>query len=312
MIQLITADRYGAFLTDLAEMHRLRYRIFKERLGWDVEVSDDMEVDEFDACRPAHLLQKDDGRIQGCVRLLPTVGPTMLRETFPVLLDGEPAPARHTVWESSRFGVDLGSRAERTGRSIARATFELFDGMIEFGLLRQLTDIVTVTDARMERILCRANWPLRRLGPLKAIGKTLAVAGYLEVSHQRLTRVREAGCLSDAVIRMPSDDSSPTGARGVIGAAAQIAIGSRQRRRTTTENAKRHRSKANWLAHHTGPGCPSHRGKRLVAFAWCADHGDPRSHVSRGLGDRGQLHAGGQVTRDQHFHGESSGRTIRR
>ena len=60
MIQLITPDRYGAFLGELAEMHRLRYRVFKERLGWDVEVSGDMEIDEFDACRPAYLLQTDD------------------------------------------------------------------------------------------------------------------------------------------------------------------------------------------------------------------------------------------------------------
>lgn len=221
MIQLITADRYGAFIDDLAEMHRLRYRIFKERLGWDVEVSGDMEVDEFDACRPAYLLQKDDdGRIQGCVRLLPTTGPTMLGETFPVLLDGGPAPACPTIWESSRFGVDLAARAEKTGRSIARATFELFAGMAEFGLMRQLTDIVTVTDARMERILCRANWPLRRLGSPRAIGKTSAVAGYLEVSRQRLTRVREAGCLSGAVIRTPSGDSGPTHSSGAIEAAA--------------------------------------------------------------------------------------------
>ncbi len=80
MLQLISPDRYGEFVDDLAEMHRLRYRIFKERLGWDVEVSGDMEIDEFDACRPAYLLQRDDdGRIQGCVRLLPTTGPTMLR-----------------------------------------------------------------------------------------------------------------------------------------------------------------------------------------------------------------------------------------
>ena len=42
MIQLITADCYGAVLGDLAEMHRLRYRIFKERLGWDVQISGDM------------------------------------------------------------------------------------------------------------------------------------------------------------------------------------------------------------------------------------------------------------------------------
>jgi acyl homoserine lactone synthase len=221
MIQLINPDRYGAFIDDLAEMHRLRYRVFKERLGWDVEVSGDMEIDEFDACLPAYLLQTDDeDRIQGCVRLLPTTGPTMLRDTFPVLLNGLPAPASQTVWESSRFGVDLRSRDEKTGRSIAKATYELFVGMIEFGLMRQLTDIVTVTDVRMERILCRARWPLRRLGSPRAIGKTIAVAGYLEVSQERLACVREAGGLAGRVMRVTGGDAHHASPSEAIGAAA--------------------------------------------------------------------------------------------
>lgn len=201
MLQLISPDRYGEFTDDLAEMHRLRYRIFKERLGWDVQVSGDMEVDEFDACQPVYLLQRnDDCRVQGCVRLLPTTGPTMLRDTFPALLDGQAAPASQVIWESSRFGVDLCTREAKTAGSIARATYELFAGMIEFGLTRRLTDIVTVTDARMERILCRARWPLKRLGAPRAIGKTIAVAGYLEVSRARLSCVREAGGLDKPAI----------------------------------------------------------------------------------------------------------------
>jgi N-acyl-L-homoserine lactone synthetase len=81
----------------------------------------------------------------------------MLRETFPALLDGEAAPTSDSIWESSRFGVDLCTREAKTAGSIAPATYELFAGMIEFGLMQQLTDIVTVTDARMERILCRAR-----------------------------------------------------------------------------------------------------------------------------------------------------------
>ena len=208
MIQLITPDRYGAYMGELTEMHRLRYRVFKERLGWDVEVSGDMEIDEFDACRPAYLLQKDDdGRVQGCVRLLPTTGTTMLRDTFPALLDGQAAPASDAIWESSRFGVDLCTKDTKTARSIARATYELFAGMIEFGMMRQLTDIVTVTDARMERILCRARWPLRRLGSPRPIGKTIAVAGYLEVSRERLQCVREAGGLAGPAISAPQGRS---------------------------------------------------------------------------------------------------------
>jgi acyl homoserine lactone synthase len=98
MMQLITADYYSSFIDAVAEMHRLRYRVFKERLDWDVQFSGDMEIDEFDALHPAYLIQRaTDNRVQGCVRLLPSTGPTMLRDTFPVLLDGAPAPISPTI-----------------------------------------------------------------------------------------------------------------------------------------------------------------------------------------------------------------------
>ena len=86
---------------------------------------------------------------------------------------------------------------------LAGATYELFAGMIEFGLSRRLTQIVTVTDARMERILRRAGWPLRRIGEPHAIGNTLAVAGDLEVSAECLVRVRNAGGLQGPVLWAP-------------------------------------------------------------------------------------------------------------
>jgi N-acyl-L-homoserine lactone synthetase len=201
VIQLISPDAYGKFVDELAAMHRLRFRIFKERLGWDVQVSGDMEVDEYDACQPVYLIQRrEDGPIQGCVRLLSTTGPTMLRDTFPALLDGQAAPASKAVWESSRFGLDLGADHSKSTGGIATATYELFAGMIEFGLMRRLTDIVTVTDSRMERILQRAGWPLRRLGQPRSIGKTIAVAGYLGVSLDSLARIREAAGFEGSVI----------------------------------------------------------------------------------------------------------------
>src|ERR1700719_2068777 len=170
MMQLITRNYYGNFFEEITEMHRLRYRVFKERLDWDVQVSGDMEIDQFDALHPAYLLQRaSDDRIQGCVRLLPSIGPTMLRDTFPVLLDGAAAPTSPAIWESSRFALDLHPNTPKATHGLATATYELFAGMIEFGLSRQLTDIVTVTDARMERILRRAGWSLRRIGKPRAL-----------------------------------------------------------------------------------------------------------------------------------------------
>lgn len=204
MIQLITQPSYGEFSSTLVEMHRLRHRVFKLRMAWDIQTSGDMEVDDFDALSPSYLVQMShSGEVQGSVRLLPTLGPTMLRDTFPALLEARPAPSAPQVWESSRFAIDVPADAPKGDHGITRAAYELFAGMVEFGLSRRLTDIVTVTDVRMERILRRAGWSLRRIGNHSAIGNTLAVAGYLEISLETLASLRKAGGLSAPVLWTP-------------------------------------------------------------------------------------------------------------
>lgn len=205
MIQLITPEFYGAFADELSAMHRLRYRVFKERLAWDVQTSAHMEVDEFDAERPNYLIYRSKNyRVEGCVRLLPSTGPTMLRNAFPALLDGHPFESSPSVWESSRFALEVNLKTRSTMHGLTSATYELFAGMIEFGLSRQLTDIVTVTDVRMERILRRAGWPIRRAGHPRRLGNTQALAGYLEISIDCLTRVRTAGELKSPVLWEPT------------------------------------------------------------------------------------------------------------
>ena len=204
MIQLITASSYGEFSDTLVAMHRLRHRVFKLRMAWEVQTSGDMEIDDFDALHPDYLIQVgENGQVQGAVRMLPTLGPTMLCDTFPALLEGQLAPSNSLVWESSRFAVDVSADAPKGDHGITRAAYELFAGMVEFGLSRRLTDIVTVTDVRMERILRRAGWPLRRIGNPATIGNTVAVAGYLAISSEILAGLRKAGGLSTPVLWTP-------------------------------------------------------------------------------------------------------------
>lgn len=204
MMQLIAPAWHKAFAQDRDEMHRLRYRVFKERLNWGVRVVAGGEADDFDAMQPSYLLQRSrDGNLQGCVRLLPTTGSTMLRDVFPELLGRRQVPAAQSIWESSRFALDLPVGATETTAGLAKATYELFAGMIEFGLSRSLIDIVTVTDVRIERILRRAGWPLRRISEPRMVGETKAVAGYLEVSLDALRRVRRAGEIDRPVLWAP-------------------------------------------------------------------------------------------------------------
>ncbi|MGY8665340.1 acyl-homoserine-lactone synthase [Bradyrhizobium sp. UFLA05-109] len=204
MIQLITESSYAAFSCTLASMYKLRYRVFKQRLEWRVQNCGDMEIDDFDALHPAYLVQTSlEGHVEGSVRLLPTMGPTMVRHTFPMVLGGLPAPADPLVWESSRFAVDASPHAPKGEHGLAKSTYELFAAMIEFGLSRRLNNIVTVTDVRMERILKRAGWPLHRIAVPCSIGNTLAVAGHLEISAEALQKVRNSGALSGPVLWTP-------------------------------------------------------------------------------------------------------------
>ncbi|WP_287179530.1 acyl-homoserine-lactone synthase, partial [Mesorhizobium sp.] len=173
-------------------------------LDWQVKANGGYEIDSFDSLRPHYLLLRGfDGSVDGCVRLLPSTGPTMLGETFPVLLEGKTPPEHPNIWESSRFALDIASSAPKGAGGIAIATYQLFAGMIEFGLSRQLSHIVTVTDLRMERILRRAGWPLERIGEPQTVGVTRALAGYLEVSEKMLQAVRQNGGIGGPVLWAP-------------------------------------------------------------------------------------------------------------
>lgn len=203
MMQLITPDCHAEFADDLQEMHRLRHRVFRERLEWDVSGSGGYEVDSFDTLGSHYLLLRaQSGRLDGCVRLLPTTGPNMLRDNFSMLLKGGQAPEDPRIWESSRFALDVPPSAPKEG-GVALGTYELFAGMIEFGLSRNLHSIVTVTDLRIERILRRAGWPLERLSDPVTIGNTRAIAGYLEISSDSLAMIRSNGRLKGPVLWAP-------------------------------------------------------------------------------------------------------------
>lgn len=100
----------GANIGLLMGMHRLRRKVFKDRLEWAVSVTGDLEMDRFDALDASYLIVKDKNSVLGSVRLLPTTGPNMLADTFPELLDGGSAPNCNSIAESSRF-LAAGGRA---------------------------------------------------------------------------------------------------------------------------------------------------------------------------------------------------------
>jgi acyl homoserine lactone synthase len=189
----LTRHAFGRHVDLVVGMHRLRGRVFKDRLDWDVTVSGDMEIDSYDAEDATYLLVVADGReVVGHVRLLPTLGPNMLADTFPFLMDDGEAPCSPGIVESSRFCVDTSRVTDVTGNGTRRATNLLFASILEWCLAHGQHTLATVTDTRMERILRRSGWPLQRLGAPRRIGTTDAVAGLLPITSERLRAFREA------------------------------------------------------------------------------------------------------------------------
>lgn len=187
----VSPDRYADHSHLLREMHRLRCLVFRQRLGWDVSITDGAEEDDYDSLGPTYILTvTDKERVVGCARLLPAMGPTMLVRTFPQLLATGSINASSQIVESSRFCVDTSSPGERGGGQIHYVTLTMFAGMIDWSMANGYDEIVTATDLRFERILNRAGWPMKRLGDPVAIGNTVAVSGTLPADQASFDRVR--------------------------------------------------------------------------------------------------------------------------
>lgn len=170
---------------DLEGMYQLRYEIFSQKLGWEVNAVNGMERDLFDDVpEVSYMVAKSPaGSIDACWRLLPTLGPHMLRDTFPQLLYGQPAPAGVDCWELSRFAVAT-DRAGTSNAAIGPVSKGLMAESIAFAKARGIVRYTTVTTPVMERMLKHAGITISRLGPPMRIGVAAAVACVIELDER--------------------------------------------------------------------------------------------------------------------------------
>jgi N-acyl-L-homoserine lactone synthetase len=193
MILVIDALNEADHRRELEEVFRLRKRVFHDRLGWDIELTDDMEIDRFDRLHPAHIMSLDEaGRAVGCMRLLQTTGPHMLSDVFSDILGGEPPLRSATIWEATRFCVDMSRLRSGRGRnSIGYVTSEVMIGAFEYAMAAGVTDAVAVIDPVMDRVLKRSgNAPNGYLGAPTPMGKVTALAALMDASPERVAQIR--------------------------------------------------------------------------------------------------------------------------
>jgi acyl homoserine lactone synthase len=175
---------------DMLGMHRLRYEVFAERLGWDVKAENGLERDQFDDIEQvAFVLAKSpEGAVDACWRILPTTGPYMLRDVFPELLHGQAAPVSSDCWELSRFAVAT-NRTETGNASFGPIARALMAESAVFAKEHGINHYVTVTTPIIERMMKHQGLHIHRIGPPVRIGVTAAVACMIEVDSITLSAV---------------------------------------------------------------------------------------------------------------------------
>ena len=194
MIKLIEGSYAPFFPRETDAMFRNRAETFSERLGWEVVVKNGHERDDFDDANPLYLVSVDPEteRYWGSLRLLPTTGPNMLRDVFPQLLGEGQTIESATVWESSRIcAIAVDGQPERTQKGVNLALGELLAGIGEVGLIAGLTQIVSVFDARIFRVLKAAGCNPEIVGRPQRIGGIMCYAGMFDISEKLLIALRE-------------------------------------------------------------------------------------------------------------------------
>lgn len=150
-------------------------------------------ADRVDAENPRDLCCVNDttGALLGAVRLLPTTGPDMLRDVFPMLAPGG-APDSPLIWESSRFAINpaILSDAERP-----TANHGLVEVCQQAGI-----EHVSVFDAHMVRIGRSVNCAFEIIFAQAPIGRTMTYAGVFDMSDLMRERLGNAGDLHAPVL----------------------------------------------------------------------------------------------------------------
>lgn len=169
MLRILTKDMLETDRRAFDEMFRARATVFRDRLGWQVDVRDQCERDRYDETEdPVYLVtQRPSGTLTGSLRLLPTTGATMLKSEFRNFFDQPIDVDSPTCWECTRFCLHplVQDADQNSSRTVAT---ELLSGLCDLALDTGIESIVGVYDAAMIGVYRRIGWkptPLARSRP---------------------------------------------------------------------------------------------------------------------------------------------------
>ena len=210
MIEIIQTGQFGK-TSNLIDMHRLRKIIFKDRMGWDVDIThDELEIDNYDLPETIYILVKDDkGRATGVWRMLPSSSPSMIRDIWPEFLADFPIPISNTAWEVSRFGVhtyDTTSTKDHI-KQVNLTTAKLILTLVQVCQMVGIEDIYTLYNPQVGRSVRRIGFIPEEVSKEHLVDGKPSIVGRFKMDKTALKRIREKTGLDFTITK---DDLPPS------------------------------------------------------------------------------------------------------
>jgi N-acyl-L-homoserine lactone synthetase len=191
MIIVIEPHNAAEYPKLMEQMFRLRARVFRDRLGWDVQVSDGKERDKYDDEAPVYLIYTDSEarEVKGCLRLLPTTGPTVLADFFSDTLPEAAHLIAPSIWECTRFCLDEGVLGKGNQEEMYFASAVLIAALGDVAINAGIESILGNFDSTMLRLYRRIGCEVEVLGSTRRYGEPIYL-GLFPISEPILRKVK--------------------------------------------------------------------------------------------------------------------------
>jgi acyl-homoserine lactone synthase len=131
---------------ELFEQHfQLRFDVFVKGRGWSLPAANGLEIDQYDNADAVYFLDlNEENRIQGSIRITPTVKSSLIADYFPHLIENGESPRSPTIYECTRYIV-LRPRKNRSDNRLAKS--RIIGAMLDWCFDNGLTYLQTVIDS---------------------------------------------------------------------------------------------------------------------------------------------------------------------
>src|ERR1700683_1948175 len=191
MITVIEPHNAAEYPKLMEEMFRLRARVFRDRLVWNVQVADGKERDKYDDEPPVYVIcAADEAReVKGCLRLLPTTGPTVLTDFFSDTLPEAVHLSAPSIWECSRFCLDDRILSRGSQEELYFASAVLITALGDVAIKAGIESILGNFDSTTLRLCRRIGCEVDVLGSAQRYGQPIYL-GLFPISEPILRRVK--------------------------------------------------------------------------------------------------------------------------